>query len=184
MPNIPTPALVRSVAEAAHYSSIRRSRAGDRARASFGRGILDESLSSERKRVLADIKEALLALTYKDPLSDCHSLKEYAPQWFALRKIFPKSETLAFHVLSSTDEPKRMVCSQRQQYTLRFFGTKKVINSLIVIDLDDNDKIIKLEDKWNGEEQPTRWGTGMLRRLNAKTLSWIVHVEMPKDKGA
>jgi hypothetical protein len=85
---------------------------------------------------------------------------------------------------------------------MRFLGTKKVrtavwlaacmrtdlslslqvIQSLIVIDLDDEDKIIKLEDKWNGEDQPTRWGAAALRRLNAKTLPWFVHVKAPREK--
>lgn len=52
----------------------------------------------------------------------------------------------------------------------------------MVVDLDHEDKIIKLEDKWNGEEQPTRWGASMLRRLNAKTLPWLVRVKDPKEK--
>jgi hypothetical protein len=52
----------------------------------------------------------------------------------------------------------------------------------VVVDLDDDDKIIKLEDKWNGEEQPTRWGAKSLRRLNARTLPWIVRVRDPKEK--
>jgi hypothetical protein len=32
------------------------------------------------------------------------------------------------------------------------------LNSTVVIDLDENDQIVKLEDKWNGQEHPTRFG--------------------------
>lgn len=56
------------------------------------------------------------------------------------------------------------------------------MQSLVVVDLDDDDKIVKLEDKWNGEEQPTRWGALALRRLNAKTVPWLVRVKAPKEK--
>lgn len=52
----------------------------------------------------------------------------------------------------------------------------------MVVDLDDEDKIIKVEDKWNGEEQPTRWGANILRRLNARTLPWFIRVSHPKEK--
>lgn len=58
----------------------------------------------------------------------------------------------------------------------------QVVESLVIVDLDDEDRIVKLEDKWNGEEQPIRWGAKLLRRLNAKTLPWIVRVRDPKEK--
>jgi hypothetical protein len=32
------------------------------------------------------------------------------------------------------------------------------MQSTVVIDLDENDKIVKLEDKWNGQDQPVRFG--------------------------
>ncbi|KAF8478225.1 hypothetical protein JB92DRAFT_1857248 [Gautieria morchelliformis] len=56
--SLPTPAMVRSVAEAAHYSGpVRRPSHGDRVRASFGRGLSDEDLTAGRRRVLDDLKE-------------------------------------------------------------------------------------------------------------------------------
>jgi hypothetical protein len=55
--SLPTPALVRSVAEAAHYSGVRRPSQAERARASFGHGMSVEGLSEGRRRVLNDLKE-------------------------------------------------------------------------------------------------------------------------------
>ncbi|KAF8504046.1 hypothetical protein BU17DRAFT_58363 [Hysterangium stoloniferum] len=200
--NIPTPSLLRSVAEAAHYSSTRHG-PGEGRRASFGSSTAQCSLSPERARIVEDIKE-LFSLrpsleiferawhpdaTFEDPLSKCSGFYEYAPQWFALPKIVRMSETLYFRVLASTTEPPQIVCAQRQQYTLRYLGVKKVhtilrvfpsmaiiegiIDSLLIIDLDEDHKIINLEDKWNGLDHPTHWGAETLRRLNAKTVAWF-----------
>ena len=56
--SLPTPGLVRSVAEAAHYSGpVRRPSQSERTRASFGRGVSDEDISEGRRRVLSDLKE-------------------------------------------------------------------------------------------------------------------------------
>lgn len=55
----------------------------------------------------------------------------------------------------------------------------QTINSVILIDLDDEDKIIHLEDQWNGDEAPNSWGLGTLRRANGKITPWFVR--LPKD---
>ncbi|KAJ1306267.1 hypothetical protein OPQ81_010971 [Rhizoctonia solani] len=117
---------------------------------------------------------------FEDPLSKCIGYKEYAPQWYGMPKAFPVSRTLSYKVTSSTTDPHRIVYEQQQEYTIRFIGTKKVMNSTVVIDLDENDQIVKLEDKWNGKDQPTRFGALWLRRLNAVTLPWLVSVPKPK----
>jgi len=184
--NIPTPSLLRSVAEAAHYSSIRHSPRKGR-RASFGSSTAECSLSPERACIVEDVKELFCLrpsleiferswhpdATFEDPLSKCFGFHEYAPQWFVLPKVVRMSATLYFRVLASTTEPPQIVCAQRQQYTLRCLGKKKIIDSLLIIDLDKDNKIINLEDKWDGLDHPTRWGAEMLRRLNAKTVAWF-----------
>lgn len=76
------------------------------------------------------------------------------------------------------------------------------MQSTVTIDLDENDKIVKLEDKWNGDDQPTKLGawvseypcerdgiqctdhdcTQGLRNLNAATMPHLVKVpEPPKE---
>ncbi|CUA67132.1 hypothetical protein RSOLAG22IIIB_07211 [Rhizoctonia solani] len=118
---------------------------------------------------------------FEDPLSKCIGYKQYAPQWYGMPKAFPTSRTLSYKVISSTTEPRRITYEQQQEYTIRFIGTKKIMNSMVVIDLDENDQIVKLEDKWNGNDQPTRFGALWLRRLNAMTLPWLVSVPKPKE---
>ncbi|CAE7207903.1 unnamed protein product [Rhizoctonia solani] len=118
---------------------------------------------------------------FEDPLSKCIGYKQYAPQWYAMPKAFPISRTLSYKVISSTNDPRRITYEQQQEYTIRFIGTKKIMNSTVVIDLDENDQIVKLEDKWNGSDQPTRFGALWLRRLNAVTVPWLVSVPKPKE---
>ncbi|EJD37217.1 hypothetical protein AURDEDRAFT_73522, partial [Auricularia subglabra TFB-10046 SS5] len=115
---------------------------------------------------------------FEDPLSKCRGYGEFGAQWWAMPKAFPVSRHLSHRILTATE--RRIEFAQAQEYTFRWVGKKKVMYSLVVIDLDDAGKIVKVEDRWNGEMHPTRYGAEMLRRLNAKTLPWIVHV--PKDK--
>lgn len=96
--------------------------------------------------------------------------------------------------MSSTDSPNRLVYTQAQEYTFRLFGHKKVrvcpvcntctliigcgqvIESIVIVDLDDDDKIVRLIDKWGGKELPTRYGALFLRCVNAKVTPWLVRV--------
>ncbi|KAF8673629.1 hypothetical protein RHS04_07610 [Rhizoctonia solani] len=128
-------------------------------------------LEGKRKQVVEDVlnlfsskpSQDILHRTWRqdaifeDPLSKCFGYKEFAPQWYGLEKLFPTSRTLSYKVISSTNDPRRITYEQQQEYTVRFIGTKKLMNSTVVIDLDENDQIVKLEDKWNGNDQPTRF---------------------------
>lgn len=67
------------------------------------------------------------------------------------------SKTLSHRVLASTSSPSRIVYSQTQEYTLKLTKKKKVIQSMVVIHLDNDDKITMLEDKWRGDDQPSSW---------------------------
>lgn len=113
-------------------------------------------------------------------------------------KIFVKSETVSSRVLASTSHPNKIIYTQTQEYTLRLLGSKRVrlpdnlvplfltslallqiIKSVILVDLDDEDKIVRLQDQRNGEEPGMAWGVGTLRRLNGRITPWIIRP--PKD---
>ncbi|KZV96117.1 hypothetical protein EXIGLDRAFT_609700, partial [Exidia glandulosa HHB12029] len=115
---------------------------------------------------------------FEDPLSKCHGYGQFGAQWWAMPKAFPVSKNLGHRVVASTDNHIEYV--QAQEYTFRWVGNKKVMYSLVMIDLDGDGKIVKVEDRWNAQEHPTRWGTHFLRRMNAMTLPWLVTV--PKDE--
>lgn len=44
------------------------------------------------------------------------------------------------------------------------------------MDLDGDDKIIRLVDQWDGKALPARWGAGFLRRMNARVVPLFVKV--------
>jgi hypothetical protein len=47
---------------------------------------------------------------------------------------------------------------------------------VVTVDLDDSDRIIRLVEQWDGKALPSRFGGGLLRRLNAKITSLLVRV--------
>ncbi|KAL0949088.1 hypothetical protein HGRIS_009179 [Hohenbuehelia grisea] len=190
---IPTPALVDSVAGAAHYSGIRvdspdtvlkhRHSSHDR------RGSQVVDLKADHHRILADLKELYCCkptvellerswhkdAIFEDPWAKCKGYSEYAAMWFALPKLFSKSETLSTRVMTSTVNPNQIMYFQKQEYTYRLFGRKKVVESIIVVELDENDKITRLVDQREGK-LPSWFGSHFLRRLNAKVAPWLISV--------
>ncbi|KAF9050676.1 hypothetical protein BDZ89DRAFT_587970 [Hymenopellis radicata] len=83
--------------------------------------------------------------------------------WYAMPTLFSASVTLSSRVMSSTNSPNRLVFAQTQEL-------KKVIESIIVVDLDDEEKlkIVKLSDQ--DGKLPTWFGSHFLRRANAKAV--------------
>ncbi|EDR10915.1 uncharacterized protein LACBIDRAFT_315907 [Laccaria bicolor S238N-H82] len=205
--SVPTPALVESVAGAAHYSGVRVD--SDTQLKHHRTNSCHQSpaeLNIDHRHVLDDLKELFCCrptreifdrswnrdAVYEDPLSKCYGYAEYAAQWFALAKLCSQSETLSSRVMSSTSIPNRIVYHQVQEYTLRFLNRKKVcsvkfrrhallivvktIESVVVVDLDENNKITYLVDQWGGNEMPSWFGASFLRAVNAKTAPWLFHV--------
>ncbi|KAG5645808.1 hypothetical protein DXG03_005149 [Asterophora parasitica] len=142
---LPTPALVESVAGAAHYSGIKLDHETSlhRRRSSHEAGDVHTELKESHKRVLKDLRE----------LYECRPTTE----------IFERSWNVDAEFES-------------QQYTARLFKHKKTVNSIIIVDLDDDEKIIRLVDQWDGKDLPTRFGAHFLRVLNAKLAPWLISV--------
>ncbi|KAJ2917231.1 hypothetical protein MD484_g3168, partial [Candolleomyces efflorescens] len=116
---------------------------------------------------------------FEDPFVQCQGFGEYAAQFFAMPKLFSKSETISSRVMSSTNAPNRIIYHQVQKYTFSYIGRTKTIESIIIVDLDEDDKIVRVTDQWNGKELPSWFGSGFLRLLNAKVTPWIVRVPKP-----
>jgi hypothetical protein len=190
---VPTPALVESVAGGAHYSGVKVDTESLWRRRRSSANQPHTELRHNHQRVLDDLTELYCArptleilesswnkdAQFEDPLCKCKGFDEYAAQWFALPKLFIKSENISRRVMSSTDNPNRLIYFQSQEYTTRFWKKKKIIESIITVDLDENEKIIRLIDQWNGQDLPTRYGASFLRGLNAKIAPWLFHV--PKN---
>ncbi|KAF8212467.1 hypothetical protein K438DRAFT_1246264 [Mycena galopus ATCC 62051] len=183
---LPTPAVVESVAGAAHYSGghVESPEQPLKHRhSSHDSPSSHTEVTPDRERVLADIRSLYeLRPTPEifrrswNPDAVFEGFREYAAQWYAMPKLFAKSETVKTRVMSSTSSPNRIVFSQTQRYKNRLMD--KTISSVVTVDLDDSDKIIRLMEQWDGKALPSRFGGGLLRRLNAKLTSFLVHVPM------
>lgn len=44
------------------------------------------------------------------------------------------------------------------------------------MDLDEDEKIVRLVDQWNGNDLPTWFGAHFLRVLSAKVAPWLVSI--------
>ncbi|KAI0797763.1 hypothetical protein C8Q75DRAFT_801682 [Abortiporus biennis] len=190
--SIPTPDLFGSIASGAHYvgamGSARDEHPGGHRRATSV-NVDDPKVEDAYREVMEDLKEMFCGRTtleilnrrwkrdavFEDPLTRCEGFEEYAPQWFALGKFF-KSERVSARIISAALDPNKLIFTQVQTYTLKLFGFKKTITSMVIVDLDEDMRITHLVDQWNGEKPPTRWGASLLRRFNAKFTPWIVRI--------
>jgi hypothetical protein len=110
---------------------------------------------------------------YEDPYTRCKGLNEIAPQWYALPRMYTKLAVTGRRVLTSTEHPNRLIMWQKHEYTIRVAGTKKVVESILVIDFDEEGKIARMVDQRRGLDPPTRWGAQQLRRLNGRVTPWV-----------
>ncbi|KIK91430.1 hypothetical protein PAXRUDRAFT_149512 [Paxillus rubicundulus Ve08.2h10] len=203
---VSAPNIAHSAVGGAHYLGVPVTQEHKGGRTSSGEATRSshESQEASRERIMNDLKELYCCrptrrifertwcpdAVFEDPLVKAEGRGEYEPQWFAMPKIFSKSETISSRVMLSTESPNRLVYSQAQEYTLRFIGKKQAfctvlmlmrqrIESVIVVDLDETDKITRMVEKWNGDELPTHYGAHFLRRANAQITPWLVKV--PKE---
>lgn len=186
----PTPVLLESVAGAAHYSGscVNPDAVMKRRHSDPEQLEVHTELKCEHERVLNDLKELYCArptmeifhrswmpdAIFEDPLAKCKGFNEYGPQWFAMPKLFSHSETISTRVMSSTTNPNRLIYEQLQEYTWRFIGIKTKIHSIIIVDLNEDEKIVRLLDQWNGDELRVRYGAAFMRKMNAILLPWFI----------
>ncbi|KAF7359538.1 Serine-threonine kinase receptor-associated protein [Mycena sanguinolenta] len=165
---LPTPAVVESVAGGAHYSgsNVEQPESPLKHRhSSHDRSTSHTDLKVIHERVLADIR-SLYELrpspeifkrtwapdaVFEGPPRQVQGL----PRWYAMPKLFAKSETVNTRVMSSTASPNRIVFAQTQRYKNRFMD--KTISSVVTVDLDESDKIVCLMEQWDGKALPNHF---------------------------
>ncbi|KAK7693202.1 hypothetical protein QCA50_002768 [Cerrena zonata] len=202
--SLPTPGLVGSIAEGAHYAGglqpvhssqveHENSEQHVKHRRPEQLGSDDPAVEEVYRSVIEDLQEVYCGrvtldilrrrfkrdAVFEDPLCVARGWDQYAAQWFALPKVITKSERTSFRIITATVSPNRLIFEQTQVYTFKFIGLTKVIPSVVIVDLDDDFRITRLEDQWYGSPLPKRWGASFLRKLNAKVTPWIFRV--PKD---
>lgn len=86
--------------------------------------------------------------TFHDPLTIAKGRDQYSAQWYGLQQAFSEINRLNHQV---KDAGNPILMDLRTKYVIKGLGKEQTIQSLVAIHLDDQGKISKVEDKWNGE---------------------------------
>ncbi|KAI0886445.1 uncharacterized protein GGS22DRAFT_187690 [Annulohypoxylon maeteangense] len=114
--------------------------------------------------------------TFADPITVASGYKKFAAQWYGLPALFNPIQ-IQSHLVTSTGNPIQMELSNK--YTLKGIGTAQIINSVVHIDVGQNGKIERVEDRWN-DRLPNGMISDAFRKLNAQTVPMFVTI--PKDE--
>lgn len=85
--------------------------------------------------------------TFTDPLTIATSRDRYAAQWYGLQQAFSEIERLHHEV---TDAGTPILMDLKTRYVIKGIGKEQIINSVVAVHLDEQGKVSKLEDRWNG----------------------------------
>ncbi|KAI1100026.1 hypothetical protein F4804DRAFT_348925 [Jackrogersella minutella] len=113
---------------------------------------------------------------FADPITVASGYRQFAAQWYGLSALFGPIR-IQSHSVTSAGNPIEM--SMSNKYTLKGIGIGQTINSVIRIDVGQDGKIRKVEDRWN-DKLPEGMVSDAFRKLNAKTVPTLVTV--PKDE--
>ena len=105
-------------------------------------------------------------MSFEDPISHAIGFKQVLSQWYSLQKIFAVSITEDVNILENS--PNLLRFKLDQVYTFKKPAKSKSMSSVVVLELDNNDKVINHKDLWNGKELPKK--IHFLRRINAKIV--------------
>ncbi|KAI2463899.1 hypothetical protein F4781DRAFT_425984 [Annulohypoxylon bovei var. microspora] len=114
--------------------------------------------------------------TFADPITVASGYNKFAAQWYGLPALFSPIQ-IQSHSVTSAGNPVEVKLSNR--YTLKGIGAGQTINSVVRINVGQDGKIEKVEDRWN-DKLPEGMISDAFRKLNAITVPAFVTV--PKDE--
>ncbi|GAB7350320.1 hypothetical protein MBLNU459_g0954t1 [Dothideomycetes sp. NU459] len=117
---------------------------------------------------------------FEDPITVARGRKQYEPQWYGLQTAFSEIERLS-HEVTSSGNPISMTMKTR--YVVKGIGKEQTIASVINIYTNEQGKISKVEDKWDGK-LPESSIANAFRRLNAVTVPNLISVPKNKEEDA
>lgn len=116
---------------------------------------------------------------FTDPLTIAEGRKQYSAQWYGLAAAFSEIERLSLSVKSSGNP---IEIDLKTRYKMKGIGTEKTIQSLVNIHTN-GDKIVKVEDKWDGEI-PDGAFAKVFRNLNSVAVPAFVSVPKSEEEEA
>jgi hypothetical protein len=86
--------------------------------------------------------------TYSGPFTLATGRAKYSAQWYGLRQAFSEIDRLNHQV---KDAGNPMLVDLRINYVIRGLDKKQMVQSVAAIYLDDEGRISKVEDRWDGQ---------------------------------
>ena len=86
--------------------------------------------------------------TFTDPITIAEGREKYSAQWYGLQSAFSEIERLSHEV---KDAGNPIMMDLRTRYVIKGIGKEQTIQSVVAIHLDEQGKIAKVEDKWDGK---------------------------------
>lgn len=121
-----------------------------------------------------DKGKRLHCVNFAHPSISLPGERQYKAQWWGLAAAFSKCELLAWHV--TRDDPEEIHYVQRQRYRFRGLGIEKDILSTIRMILNEDGKVVHMQDRWDHKDPPANYIAWYLRRLNAVTLPYFINI--------
>ncbi|KAF2643538.1 hypothetical protein P280DRAFT_394198 [Massarina eburnea CBS 473.64] len=151
------------------------------------------SLSTSQKTVVGSILDLFagrpslpkLALwrddaTFTDPITIATGRDKYAAQWYGLQSAFSQIERLHHSV---TDAGNPILMDLKTRYVIKGINKEQTIQSVVAIHLDEQGKVRKVEDKWDGK-LPDSSIANAFRHLNAVTVPKVIKVPKNEEEDA
>ncbi|KAL5446646.1 hypothetical protein PMIN05_002406 [Paraphaeosphaeria minitans] len=86
--------------------------------------------------------------TFTDPITVAEGRDRFAAQWYGLQAAFSDIERLHHEV---TDAGNPILMDLKTRYVIKGIGKEQTIASVVAVHLDEQGKIKKVEDKWDGK---------------------------------
>ncbi|KAJ4371255.1 hypothetical protein N0V83_004472 [Neocucurbitaria cava] len=118
--------------------------------------------------------------TFTDPITIATGRDRYAAQWYGLQSAFSEIERL-HHEVKDAGNP--MLMDLKTRYVVKGIGKEQTIQSVVAIHLDEQGKISKVEDRWDGK-LPDGAISNAFRHLNAVTVPKMINVPKNEEEDA
>ncbi|KAF2021056.1 hypothetical protein BU24DRAFT_469836 [Aaosphaeria arxii CBS 175.79] len=86
--------------------------------------------------------------TFADPLTIATGRERFSAQWYGLQQAFSEIERQHHSV---TDAGNPILLDLKSRYVIKGINKEQTIQSVVAIHTDEQGKITKVEDKWDGK---------------------------------
>ncbi|KLU90429.1 hypothetical protein MAPG_10283 [Magnaporthiopsis poae ATCC 64411] len=115
---------------------------------------------------------------FEDPITRAVGEAKYKAQWYGLPALFSPIKLQA-HTVVDGGNPIRLEVSNR--YVVRGIGKAHVIDSVVNIQIGEDGRIEKVQDRWN-DKLPDGVVVDTFRKLNAVTVPLVITVPKTEEE--